>query len=177
MSWKIFALLLISMNALAQNFESEAKSLAYDLKTSLMKNLSEKVAESGAPEAIPFCHLNVKPIAKKAAGNRIDKYEFGRTSHKFRNGFNAPQAWAEIYLKDFSGKLKGDVKKDFIIHKLSDGKRIYIEPLYIQAQCLLCHGENISKQVKMRLDELYPHDKATGFKLNEFRGFIWIKEK
>ncbi len=177
MTWKILAFFLISMNALAQDFETEAKFLATDLKTSLMQNLSEKVAKAGAPEAISFCHLNVKPIAKKAARDRIDKYEFGRTSHKIRNELNAPQAWAELYLKDFSEKFKGDIKKEFFIHKLSDGKQLYIEPLYMQAQCLLCHGENISKQVKTKLEEIYPHDKATGFKLNEFRGFIWIKEK
>jgi hypothetical protein len=105
------------------------------------------------------------------------KFEFGRTSHKIRNQANAPQPWADVYLKEFQGTFKGDIKKDFIIHKLENSKRVYLEPLYVQAQCLTCHGETVAPEIKTKLAEIYPQDKATGFKLGEFRGFIWIKEK
>ncbi len=176
---KLFFLLnlVIMTSAHAQDFETEAKALAHDLKSSLMKNLSEKVAKEGAVKAISFCHENVKPIAKSAAKDRALKFDFGRTSHKIRNETNAPQAWADVYLKEFQGKFKGDIKKDFIIHKLENSKRVYLEPLYVQAQCLTCHGESVAPEIKMKLAEIYPNDKATGFKLGEFRGFIWIKEK
>ena len=55
---KIFLLLtLVFMtSAHAQDFESEAKALAHDLKSSLMKNLSEKMAKDGPVKAISFCH-------------------------------------------------------------------------------------------------------------------------
>lgn len=176
---KLFFLLvmLLTTTAHAQDFETEAKALATDLKMSLMKNLADKIAEAGPVKAITFCHENVKPIAKSAAKDRMDKFEFGRTSHKIRNSNNSPQPWAESYLKEFQGKFKGDIKKDFVIHRLENSKRIYLEPLYVQAQCLVCHGEKIDKDIKNKLDEIYPQDKATGFKLGEFRGFIWIKEK
>jgi excinuclease UvrABC ATPase subunit len=176
---KLFLLLtLVFMtSAHAQDFETEAKTLAQDLKSSLMKNLSEKMAKDGAVKAISFCHENVKPIAKLAAKDRVSKFEFGRTSHKIRNEANAPQAWANVYLKEFQGTFKGDIKKEHIIHKLENSKRVYLEPLYVQAQCLTCHGESIAPEIKTKLAEIYPQDKATGFKLGEFRGFIWIKEK
>jgi hypothetical protein len=177
MIWRLFFLTFIPFIAFAQNFEIEAKSLASDLKTSLMKNLSERIAKDGIVEAIPFCQLNVKPIAKKTAGDRIDKFEFGRTSHKLRNDLNSPESWVGPYLKEFNGKLRSEIKRDFLIHKLPDGKRVYIEPLYVQAQCLLCHGDNISENVKNKIQKFYPNDKAVGFRLNEFRGFIWVKEK
>ena len=121
---KIFLLLtLVFMtSAHAQDFESEAKALAHDLKSSLMKNLSEKMAKDGPVKAISFCHENVKPIAKTAAKDRTMKFEFGRTSHKIRNQANAPQPWADVYLKEFQGTFKGDIKKDFIIHKLENSK-------------------------------------------------------
>jgi hypothetical protein len=177
MNWAFLFLLFLFPLAHAQDFQTEAKLLAYDLKTSLMKNLSDQMVKNGPVQAIPFCHSNVKPIAKTAAGDRVAKYEFGRTSYKIRNENNKPQPWAEAYLKEFQGSFKGDIKKDFILHKLENGKQIYLEPLYVQAQCLVCHGDNISKDVKNKIGELYPKDLATGFKLNEFRGFIWIKEK
>jgi hypothetical protein len=177
MKWSLFIFTFLFSNAYAKDFQSEARVLASDLKTSLMKNLSEHLAEDGPVKAIAFCHGNVKPIAKTAAGVRIAKYEFGRTSHKTRNENNQPQPWAEAYLKEFQGTFKGDIKKEFILHKLENGKQVYLEPLYVQAQCLVCHGENVSPEVKNNITKLYPKDQATGFKLNEFRGFIWIKEK
>jgi hypothetical protein len=173
--------LFFSAIVFAQNkpdqFEAEAKAFASDLKMSLVKNLSDKIAKSGVEEAVPFCHANVKPIAKAAAKDRMDKFEFGRTSHKIRNDGNAPKPWAIQYLKEFEGKKKGDSAKTSIIHQLPDGKRVYMEPLYVEAKCLLCHGENINKSVSDTILKLYPNDKATGFKLGDFRGFIWIKEK
>ena len=139
---KFILIVLVAANlafAKDDNFENEAKALATDLKMSLMKNLSEKIAKDGPVEAVPFCHANVKPIAKGAAKDRISKFEFGRTSHKIRNVSNAPQSWAVEYLKEFELKKKGDVKKTSIIHRLDDGKRVYLEPLYVEAKCLLCH--------------------------------------
>jgi hypothetical protein len=180
MSFKFIILaFLIVNNAIAQSdqFEKEAKALASDLKTSLMKNLSEKIAKEGPVAAIPFCHANVKPIAKDAAKERMTKYEFGRTSHKLRNAANAPEPWAKKYFKDFEGKQKGEMKLEYFVFTLPNSKRVYMEPLYVEAKCLLCHGNNVSKQIKEKIHELYPKDQATGFKLGEFRGFIWVKEK
>jgi hypothetical protein len=163
--------------AYADNFENEARALAQDLKAGLMKNLSEKISKEGVEAAVPFCHENVRPIAKSISGERSKKFEFGRSSHKVRNKNNTSPAWMAPYLKEFQGKQKGEVKKSFIIHTLEDSKRVYLEPLYVEARCLQCHGENISKNIKNKIRQLYPEDNATGFKLGEFRGFIWIKEK
>lgn len=162
--------------AYGQDFLTDAKSLAKDLKTSLMRNLSGEIEKNGAVKAVPFCHDNISSIAKGAAHERISKYEFGRTSHKWRNEKNRPGPWAEVYLKEFQGTFKGDIKKEFILHKLENGKLVYLEPLYVQSQCLICHGERVGKDIKKRVNELYPKDQATGFKLNEFRGFIWVKQ-
>lgn len=174
----LLSLLMVSSAFASEaTFEKEAKALAGELKMSLMKNLTEKIAKDGPVEAVPFCHANVKPIAKGAAKDRINKYEFGRTSHKVRNEENTPQSWAVKYLKEFEGKKKGEVSKTSIIHILENGKRVYMEPLYVEAKCLLCHGENVSKNISDKIKEYYPKDQAVGFKPGEFRGFIWVKEK
>jgi hypothetical protein len=163
--------------SLEDQFVTEASGLAADLKKSLMKNLSEKISKEGAVAAVPFCHANVKSIAKGAAKKRIEKYEFGRTSHKIRNAANNPQPWSINYLKQFEGKKKGEMTQEHVVHSLEDGKRIYLEPLYVEAKCLTCHGEHVGPEVSKKIKELYPQDQATGFKLGEFRGFIWVKEK
>ena len=178
---KLFIIVTLLHSALCYStedlFVKEARSLASDLRVSLMQNLSEKISKDGVKNAVPFCHANVKAIAKGAAKDRINKFEFGRTSHKVRNSANNPLPWADKYLKEFAGSKKGEIKKEYILHDLENGKKVYMEPLYVEAKCLLCHGENVASNVSVKIKELYPNDKATGFKLGEFRGFIWVKEK
>ena len=168
--------LFISTFGLCDSFEADAQKLAADIKLDLVKNLSQQIEQEGVVSAIGFCHDNVKAIAQGAAGKRRQKFEFGRTSHKLRNQSNRPQVWAESYLKEFQGKLKSEIKQSSILFE-HDGKRIYLEPLFVEAKCLLCHGDNIGKQVSDKIKSLYPGDQARGFKLGEFRGFVWVKEK
>lgn len=159
------------------DFVEEAKNLAKDLKGSLVTELSKAIQKKGVDGAVPFCHANVGSIAKGAGGDRLSKFEIGRTSHKVRNPSNEAEPWMRSYLDKFKGKFKGEMKKDHLVHRFENGKRAYIEPLYVKAKCLLCHGENVSAGVKQKISALYPDDQATGFKMNEFRGFIWIKER
>jgi Protein of unknown function (DUF3365) len=160
----------------AGTFQDEAPLIASRLKTNLLKILSEKLAKEGTLAAIPFCQNQVAAIGKEAAGALKEKYDFGRTSHKVRNQKNIPMDWMIQYLEEYKGTLKG-AKKGSNFVTSSDGKKAYFEALYVQPLCLQCHGENISPQVHDSIRKLYPKDKATGFKLNEFRGLLWVKEK
>lgn len=163
-----------------KEFVEKAQGLAKDLKMSLKKNLMEQLQKNGPEAAVSFCHENVRPIAKSAAGKRVSEFEFGRTSHKIRNPKNAPQEWMKPYLEQLKGKTKAEVKDSFFVVKVDAGvtkiSRAYLEPLFMEAQCLLCHGETVSAGVAKRIKEKYPEDKATGFKLDEFRGLVWVKE-
>lgn len=166
----------ISSFCYASGFDTEAPALAQRLKQSLVQNLTQKMVKDGAVAAVEFCHLEVKPIAKKAAGADLSKYEFGRTSHKIRNSQNQPQAWMLPYLEKFQGTtVKAPGKPE--IHTFSDGKKAYLEALYVGPQCLTCHGEAVGGPLRERISALYPKDQATGFKLGEFRGLVWVKEK
>lgn len=173
---KFFMLVLFSMSAYATDFESEAKSLAARLKLNLVTQLTKKMSAEGAVAAVPFCHLQVKPIAKEAAGGDVSKYEFGRSSHKIRNLENKAQDWMAPYLSEFQkSNLKNPSKAQ--IHLFPNGKKAYLEPLYVGPQCLTCHGDVPTGELKAKISALYPADQAIGFKLGEFRGLIWIKQK
>lgn len=169
----------ISINSFSSDlFLSDAQKLSGELKTNLQKQLQVKIAKDGIIGAIPFCHANVGSIAKSAAGEEmIKKYEFGRTSHLIRNSKNKPAPWMEKYLTDFKGKTKEQIQQPYLIHTLDSGKRVYLEPLFVGPLCLQCHGDRVAPEVKDQISKLYPQDQATGFKLGEFRGFVWVKEK
>ncbi len=173
----LISILFFSTITYADTFISDAQGITKDLKQNLVKNLSEKIKKDGVVEAIPFCHANVKSIGKSAVGDRLSKYQVGRTSHKIRNPENAPKEWMQNYLVNFSGKTPKNAPSKYIVHRLKNDKRVYLEPLYVQAKCLVCHGQAVSAPVSSKIKVLYPKDQATGFKLNEFRGFIWVKEK
>jgi len=48
----------------------------------------------------------------------------------------------------------------------------------MQDVCLKCHGslETIVPQVKEQLNAAYPHDKSTGYTVNQIRGALSIKK-
>ncbi len=160
----------------ADSFPQRAAELAGRLKQNLTKSLTQKISQDGVAQAIGFCHEQVMPIAKTAAGEDIARFEFGRTSHRVRQAKNLPQDWMKPYLSEFqeSTLQKPATAK---VHEFADGKRAYLEPLYIQPLCLSCHGSPLSGEVSAEVRRLYPQDQATGFKLGEFRGMIWVKEK
>ncbi len=173
---KAFWIILFSIGfavAGEDTFQMEARDVVLRLKTGLVKELTQKVKEKGAAEAVEFCHLNVKTIAKASFGEKAQKFEFGRTSHKLRNQANTPEPWMEKYLQDFqSGKRTAEV-----IHTLPTGKRVLISPLVMAPLCLQCHGTAVDEKVMKKIKKLYPRDQAVGFRPGEFRGFIWVKEK
>jgi hypothetical protein len=176
---KLFILLssyLISV-VFASPLDLEMKELAMSLKVSVKKNLMEQLEKKGPVEAITFCKMNIKDIGKKAAELKMKKFIFGRTSHKLRNLENMPKEWMESYLLMFVGKTQQTAPKSSVIYYNDNGKGNYLEPIYVEAQCLLCHGENISSDVQKKIKALYPKDQAVGFKEGEFRGFVWISEK
>ncbi|MFP5490070.1 MAG: DUF3365 domain-containing protein [Bacteriovoracia bacterium] len=173
---RFIVLVLFSFSVNAAEFETEAKSLAKRLKMNLVTQLTKKMSSEGAVAAVSFCHLQVKPIAKEAAGADVSKYEFGRSSHKIRNLENKTQDWMAPYLSEFQkSNAKNPSKAQ--IHIFSNGKKAYLEPLYVGPQCLTCHGEVLAGELKTKISELYPTDQAIGFKLGQFRGLIWIKQK
>ncbi|MDA8259608.1 MAG: DUF3365 domain-containing protein [Betaproteobacteria bacterium] len=59
------------------------------------------------------------------------------------------------------------------------GKRTlrYMKALPTQGLCLNCHGgpDKITGEIKARLTELYPADKAVGYSEGQIRGALTVK--
>jgi hypothetical protein len=174
---KLITLFFIISWSKPNRFFNEASDLAKNLKHNLASELKTKIAKDGPVEAISFCHENVGRLAKKTAGTYTQKYEFGRTSHLVRNSANTPKDWMKKYLDQYKNSTTDSKLPKSIVHLLPESKKVYLEPIYIQSECLLCHGSSVSKVILQRIKQLYPNDQAIGFKLGEFRGFVWVKQK
>ncbi len=171
MKYLIITLIFIpTLFASDASFMKEAQDILAPIKKSFMKEITVGL-EKGPYNAIESCHIKAPHLIEFEASDRL---EFGRTSLKIRNESNAPKEWIKSILKEYQDSTAKNPKAPHV-YKVA-GKRVYIEPIYIKAVCLLCHGapvESVQKKLKAR----YPKDKATGYKEGEFRGVFWIKEK
>lgn len=155
------------------NADSAIMSLGKALKT----NLLDQMKRNGVDSAISFCAKEAIPLTEKI-NHKFDGVILKRTSSKFRNSNNRPDSLELEAIKYFesmlaeSGRLPENYLQKFI-HERKPSYRYY-KPLKTGGLCLNCHGgeENIASSVKQLLHKRYPGDKATGYKLDEFRGLM-----
>jgi hypothetical protein len=136
----------------------------HELKTTLTEGLA-----SGHVEAIGACRLKAPEIA---ATHTRDGVRIGRTSHRLRNPVNVAPEWVEPILAAYITEAAASGPRAL---PLPNGRTGYTEPIFIQAPCLTCHGEAIEPAVATRIEELYPDDRAVGFRLDDLRGAFWVE--
>jgi hypothetical protein len=140
------------------------KPFKVQLKNALQVGLAE------APDAaIEICQMRAPRIAAESSSSTL---RVGRTSHKLRNPANAPAAWMKPLLNQY---LANPSLRDPMVVALDGGGVGYVEPIFVQSMCLVCHGEELADPVRTRLGELYPEDQATGFRVDELRGLFWVE--
>ncbi|WP_457640288.1 Tll0287-like domain-containing protein [Persephonella sp.] len=151
--------------------EDASQMLLSELKSELKKALKTK----GPVDAIEVCSKKALTITQEVA-EEIGDIQIKRTSFKYRNPNNKPDQYEAQALKFFEETLKKTGKlPPYYIQKV-DGEYRYYKPLKIQPVCLTCHGDpkHMDEKVVQKLKELYPQDKATGYKIGDFRGVIRV---
>jgi len=157
----------------------KSKAAIADFSNNLKNQLQAAIKEGGPVKAISVCNTVAPALAKEES----DKYKMhiGRTSLKVRNSKNAPDAWETKVLKAFEErKAKGEPLDTMTYSEVveNNGKKEFrfMKAIPTGEVCLKCHGENIDPAVKAKLDELYPNDKARGFKLGDLRGAFTVRQ-
>ncbi|MFN6020146.1 MAG: DUF3365 domain-containing protein [Bacteroidota bacterium] len=145
---------------------SLAENIVGISQQTLVKTVSQKISEHGAPHAITFCNENALPLMDSISN--IHGVAITRVSEKYRNPMNKPSKQDMIALKALS---KGNIK-----YYQNKNASIYYAPIRIgMPTCLKCHGEarDIDTPTLNKIKELYPSDKAVDYKIGEFRG-AWM---
>jgi hypothetical protein len=103
--------------------------------------------------------------------------ELKRTSFRYRNPDNAPDAAEEVALTYFEDAMLtgGDLPPSYI-QRASDTEFRFYKPLLLGELCLRCHGspETLDPDVQAALAERYPTDLATGYGAGDFRGVLRV---
>lgn len=168
-------------NALSEKQMVNESKLAIKRFSAILKHtLKREMNKGSAANAINACHSGTEDINKQLIAQT--GWKITRTALKYRNPNNAPDAWEQKVLQSFE-KNRGmgaglkQMQYSEIIKQGNGSVFRYMQVIPTAGKCLACHGEKIPAAVKTRLKELYPDDKATGFKVGDIRGAFSITRK
>lgn len=167
-----------SKDELKKHFREISMMFMEDLKSVLMKNLSE----GGPLQAITVCSDTAQELTNIIG--KKSNVDLKRVTFKPRNPKDTTDAFETKVLSRWHELMsEGNFDKEneyFEIVEIEDKPYArYMKPIFIQGPCLTCHGSDnmISSEVKDLLKEKYPDDKATGYKPGDLRGAISVKKK
>lgn len=149
---------------------AEARSMVKDFSGSLKEALQGAIKEGGLTNGIGVCNTVAPEIA---ASNSNEEWTISRTSLKVRNPDNKPTDWQELQLQAMAKQpvRNGKPVEVWQVSEASGQPEFrYMSAIPTQKLCLGCHGKSIDPQVKAKVEELYPEDRATGFSEGDLRG-------
>jgi len=183
--WASIPLLLLSALPLAAQdlaWVGDARKVATSIPPKLVAVLTDEMAKGGPEGAIGVCR-DVAPQLAKAASAETG-WAIRRVSLKNRNPRAVPDAWERAVLEDFdrraaAGEAPATLEKAEIVVVAGKQEYRYMRALPVQSLCLNCHGtpEQLTPAVGRKLKELYPDDKATGYKPGDIRGAMTIRKE
>ena len=161
--------LAMDTEQLTQKSRAAIKMLGGELKATLQTSIKA----NGPVESIAVCNSDAPMISSKVSKEKGLTVE--RTSLKYRNPDNKPDAWETSVLEQFEQrKQKGESVKTMEFSELTehDGQKVfrYMKAIPTGEVCLKCHGSNVQQAIANKLKSLYPDDMATGFKKGDIRG-------
>ncbi len=136
----------------------------HDLQQALRDGLAR-----GPVEAIAACQVRAPEIASSLSRDGI---RLGRTSHRLRNPSNVAPEWVGPILEAYTTSPSDRRPRTLALPNNRSG---YVEPILVQPLCLTCHGDSLAPDVASRIKELYPADRAVGFRVGDLRGVFWAE--
>lgn len=147
------------------------------LESRLGSRLKEAVSNGGFASALKVCSVEAMPVTSQVRAE-FDLIDLKRVGTRVRNPFNSSNGWEADVLENImeSDKVEKEVK--IVVDPLN--KKLHaVKPIFVKPLCTQCHGtaESVSKEVALKLKELYPLDRATGYSVGELRGFFHVSRK
>ena len=177
----IIFLFSLTVNAASeQEMIAESQAAIKDFSSRLKNELQQGMKKGGPVSAIQICNTVAADISKTISQQY--GWKLARTSLKVRNPNNAPDKWETKILKSFQDRRSnGEDPKKMVFSQTIDVNNQqtfrYMQAIPTGGVCLACHGEQISPEVSQKLQQLYPQDQATGFKIGDIRGAFTISRK
>ena len=180
---KLYALCLLGLSLVqAQAQDSDMLTQSRTISLGMLKELGQKLqgamAEGGAVNAIGVCNTQAPEIAGRVSTQ--NQVKLSRVGTRTRNPvMGVPNDWQAKALAQFDaalarGEKPADLEFSETVNTASGKEFHFAKPIVLQPMCVSCHGspEQISPEVKAKLSELYPNDKAVGYQPGQLRGAV-----
>ena len=151
-----------------EHYIKAGDKIAAESFQSLSTSLMTAMKMGGVKSAAGFCHIEAQPLTDSLSGQY--HAEIKRVALQYRNPRNALSEKDKRIFDDYLSSKKFNAQID-----TSEDKITYYKPILLAQPCLKCHGtlgEEVSEEDYAYLKELYPDDRATGFKEGDLRG-LW----
>ncbi len=164
----------ISYNEIGTRTEA-SKDMIKEFAGQLKGKLQTAMKSGGPIAAMTVCNEQAPLIAKELSEK--SGWTISRTSLKPRA--TKPDAWETSIMQSFEQRhADGDKFKSLFNQDIVevDGKASFrfMQAIETKPVCLICHGDNVAAPISEKIAELYPDDKAIGFKLGDIRGAFSI---
>lgn len=160
---------------------AEARKVASAVPPKLVSVLTAEIERSGPAGAIDVCREEAPKLARSAS--QETGWSIRRVSLRERNPKAVPDDWERATLEDFDRRaLAGEKPATFeraeVVQQEGRAVMRYMRALPVVEMCTACHGtpERIGPDVRGRLAELYPRDRATGYVVGQIRGAMTISK-
>jgi hypothetical protein len=159
----------------------DARASASAVPPKLMAALNTAIQASGPADAIDVCKEAAPRMAR--AASEQSGWQIKRVSLGNRNPKATPDTWERRTLEEFDRKQKAGVapaklERWEVVTENGQAVRRYMRALPTQPLCIQCHGtpDQLGAGVAQRLQQLYPHDRATGYAVGQIRGAMTLKQ-
>ncbi len=135
--------------------------------------------ELGLVGALEFCSAEALGLTEEIQESHDPRLDLKRTTLRWRNPANAPDAWEERIL-DYLARLERN-DPDSVPGELTargpDETLRYYRVLRTVPMCLNCHGAipGMAPDVRESIRQRYPDDRATGYREGEVRGVVRVE--
>ncbi|MCB1620487.1 MAG: DUF3365 domain-containing protein [Thiothrix sp.] len=155
----------------------EARTAVMALGSTLKRELQAAMKAGGPGEAITVCKTRAPEIASAVSEEK--GLGIKRVSLKNRNPeAGVPNEWQTAVLEDFeTRKAAGEAPDQLAYADVVDNEFRFMKAIPTEGLCLTCHGMELAPDIRARIGELYPEDKATGYQEGDLRGaFVVVKQ-
>lgn len=156
------------------DYLEQGDSISNAVQGVLLSNVARAMSEGGTPAAIAFCSERAAMLTSGGA----EAYTIKRLSDKNRNPHNAIATAADSAAWEKLKTILADTSIDtkHFVMQAADNKIQYYKAITIKMPaCLKCHGDRateIDSAAYTAIADLYPGDKAIGYRMNDLRG-MW----
>lgn len=159
-----------------------ARAATGDFVKQLGGTMKREMKAGGPTAAMKVCRDVAPGIANDMSINK--GWKVTRVGTRVRNPMlGLPDAWEQRVLQDFEKRAAQGEKLETMSHfevvEEPAGKSLrFMKAIGAAPQCMVCHGsaEQIQEPVRAQLKNLYPYDRAVGYKPGDLRGAVSIKQ-